>query len=130
MRDLDGEFWIGVDHPAEGFISHAATRAGCDEAAALGEAEANASRIVSAVNEREALLKCAGALAKLAAEVHAAFPLSPPPPQYLAMVQWCREAKSALLLLSQAQNCKADKPETTLPAPSQANVQSTPTGEK
>jgi hypothetical protein len=80
-----------------------------------GRAEPGFCICKAQADEREALLKCAEALAKLAAEVHAAFPLSPPPPQYLAMVQWCREAKSALLLLSQAQNCKADNSDSTVP---------------
>lgn len=49
------EIWVGVEHPEVGFVTHAAIRYGCDEAAELGTKEANARLIVAAPELLEAL---------------------------------------------------------------------------
>ena len=51
----DEPFWIGVEHPNWGFVSHAAARAGCTEAEELGDMEANA-RLIAAAPELLAAL--------------------------------------------------------------------------
>jgi hypothetical protein len=41
-------FWIGADHPEVGEVTFASVRNGCDEAAELGDLEANARLIAAA----------------------------------------------------------------------------------
>lgn len=55
-RDLNGAFWIEVEHPTVGNVSLAEVRSGCEEADELGSPEANAAFIVRCVNSHDELV--------------------------------------------------------------------------
>jgi hypothetical protein len=57
-RDLNGAFWIEVDHPRQGKFSIAEVRNGCDEADEVCSAEANAALIAAAPELLAALKWC------------------------------------------------------------------------